>query len=247
MTAVVLALLFVGIGIVFSFTPLIVIGILSLSLMTGVSYWRSTLTYTAPLLTVKAPEPKRKKKKGRHKLIEAAANSWDNEDWTPYLKAMEGSGPLMAGAGHEMHTMDPLRSIFHGHQHVPGMQGIWDEDGSVDKGGYEHTPDIIRNILPFSQYGRGSVVGQIFMGFPLGITNLLFPQDPAREGLKHSHPDEGAFMPKPRGMGYMELMDNTNPKNVQILKAMSGDAGTRHTYFSKDAWEKVRPNEDMEY
>jgi len=195
------------------------------------------------------------KLKQRHKLIEAAANSWDNEDWTPYLKAMEGSGPLMAGAGMgqdpnnplNAHTMDPLRSIFHGHQHVPGMKGLWDEHGGVDQGSYEHTPDIIRSILPFSQYGRGSAIGQIFMGFPLGITNLLFPQDPAREGLTHSHPDEGEFMPKPRGMGYIELLDNTNPKNVEILKAMGGDTGTRHTYFSKDAWEKVRPDKDLEY
>lgn len=88
----------------------------------------------------------------RHKLLDAPANAWDEEPWFPYLAMTQAS---MGG----FNQMDPLGGAF-------ASAGFKDR----------HVHDIARNMLPFSHYGRNSVVENIFFGLPLSMGAFLNPR-----------------------------------------------------------------------
>ena len=88
----------------------------------------------------------------KHKLVDAQYTVWDDEPWFPYL-AMTQS--LMGGVG----QVDPIGSAFNN----AGLSN-------------RHAHDAVRNMLPFSQYGRNSALESIFVGLPLSMGAFLHPK-----------------------------------------------------------------------
>jgi len=88
----------------------------------------------------------------KHKLVEAQYNVWDDDPWFPYL-AMTQS--LMGG----VQGADPIGTAFKN----MGIKNV-------------HSRAAVRNMLPFSQYGRNSALESIFVGLPLSMGSLLNPK-----------------------------------------------------------------------
>lgn len=87
----------------------------------------------------------------KHKLIQAPQEAWDEDETFTYLMGLTGTRPLPINA-----PEDPLKSInsaFGPDRRIPA--------------------DVVRNILPFRNYGRETVFEQIFIGLPINIGSLI--------------------------------------------------------------------------
>lgn len=87
----------------------------------------------------------------KHKLLQAPMDAWDNDDTLAYLMAMTGSRPLPINA-----PEDPLKTI-----------------NNAFGPGRKIPADIVRNVLPFRNYGRETVFEQVFIGLPISIGRLI--------------------------------------------------------------------------
>ncbi|MCD6414639.1 MAG: hypothetical protein J7L23_03345 [Candidatus Diapherotrites archaeon] len=87
----------------------------------------------------------------KHKIIQASMDDWDNDDTMTYMMAMSGSKPISLKSPED--PMKAVTSAFGAKGKIPAS--------------------VVRNVLPFSNYGRDSTFEHVFIGLPVSIGKLI--------------------------------------------------------------------------
>ncbi|MCD6522154.1 MAG: hypothetical protein J7K68_00235 [Candidatus Diapherotrites archaeon] len=141
------------VGYLFHFEFGIFLGVVGALLVLLLAYIKSL---PVPQHRIAVPQASPKK---RHKLIQAPEDMWKQEDMTTYMAAMQGSPMHFRGGT----GFDPFAAAVE--------YAFWSKKAPFNR----HTTDFIRNILPFSAYGRTSLLEHIFIGLPIGLGSFLYP------------------------------------------------------------------------
>lgn len=130
--------------------PFLISGVLVLAGLLAQIWWLTGIGVIGVLLsltTVYSREPPAPSGgKTTYKLLQAAPDSWDDDEILTYYSAMAGPKPL-------------------------GTQTVEDPMKVLSKKGIPS--DVLRNTLPFQGYGRKSVFEQLFIGLPVNLGTLI--------------------------------------------------------------------------
>jgi hypothetical protein len=146
MNPAVVVLCLIGLGFLFDAWWLMVMGVGMIFLLALASFVKSR--QVVPMQPVPGGGP-------RHKLLQAPQDMWEDDDEAATFLAATG-GPSPFSSLYSPMGGDPMASVSQAYQR-----------------GHPIPNSAMRNVLPFSGYGRDSAFEQVFMGLPVNIGALI--------------------------------------------------------------------------